>query len=510
MLLILLVLVGVLSTLAEEQAIGFGVQRLKNYRGHNGGLKATTTCADVDQYWFKEAVVDNFAPVQEQQLWAGEGQRYWVNRKFWAGTGAPILVYIGGEGEESCSRLTDHMYAYQLAEQHKALLVDVEHRFYGQSYPTPDMSTENLRFLSADQALADLARIIGHIKTSLSTPSSRIVTIGGSYPGCLSAWFRLKYPSVTAGSIASSAPLLATTNFGAYMDVVGQSLIHFGGQGCFDAMRAAAESVAALALQAHPFGKVDGVNGGGFVKGSKGVAQLQQDFSTCSDITSSLDMAVFMSDLMGNVQGTVQYNNEHAGTANVTDICAVMTQSSDYYANFVELQSQYRAAAGQQCEDASWADTVTYLSDPTKDGGNNGRPWTYQTCNEFGYYQTTDSSEQPFASWLWLSGLSFSRAICSAAFDGWTADPAVTWTNQEYGALGIAGTNILFPSGSIDPWHALSVTNYTQALPQPSEAAVYIEGTAHCADLYAPANSDPASLTYARSVIAEGVAKWLA
>ncbi len=46
---------------------------------------------------------------------------------------------------------------------------------------------------------------------------------------------------------------------------------------------------------------------------------------------------------------------------------------------------------GLTCEDASWADTVAYLSAPQNDGSNSGRPWTYQTCNEFGYYQTTDS-----------------------------------------------------------------------------------------------------------------------
>ena len=74
----------------------------------------------------------------------------------------------------------------------------------------------------------------------------------------------------------------------------------------------------------------------------------------------------------------------------------------------------------------------------------------------------------------------------------------------------IAGTNIAFPSGTIDPWHALSVTNYTAALPQPTEQSVYIEGTAHCADLYAPANSDPETLTYAREVISGLVSKWLA
>jgi serine protease 16 len=356
----------------QPASLGFGVQRLKNFKSRGGPLKATTTCPEVAQYWYKDAVIDNFAPIQNQKKWEGEGQRYWLNREFWGGVDFPIFVYIGGEGAESCSRLTNRMYAYQLAQQHQALLVDVEHRFYGESYPTADMSTKNLQHLSADQALADLARIIGHIKSDLNTASSKVVTIGGSYPGNLAAWFRLKYPSVTQGSIASSAPVLAQTNFYAYMDVVGQSIIHFSGQACFDAFESAAKTLASYA------------DAGNY-------AQLEKDFNTCNPIGSTNDLKVLLSDLMGNVQGTIQYNNEHSGVMNVTDICGTMQQSTDYYANFIALQALYRQANGQSCEDASYADTIAYLSNPEKDANNNGRPWTYQTCNEFGYFQTADS-----------------------------------------------------------------------------------------------------------------------
>ncbi|CAM9203301.1 unnamed protein product, partial [Ectocarpus fasciculatus] len=443
---------------------------------------------------FTDAVIDNFAPIQNQKTWEGEGQRYWVNKEFWGGAGHPMFVFIGGEGEESCSRLTSKMYVYELAKQHRAMLVNVEHRFYGESYPTVDMSTENLQYLSSQQALADLARIIGYIKTDMDTTTSPVITVGGSYPGNMAAWFKLKYPQVTVGSIASSAPLTSKTNFFEYMEVVGEAIVYFSGQECYDAFSSASKSVMQLASQG---------------PGSAGYATLAADYSLCSPMSNEKDLQILLSDLMGNVQGTIQYNNEHNGVMNVTDICATMLDGSDPYQQFAVLSAQYLNASGLECENANWADTVAYLSDPTMDPSNAGRPWTYQTCNEFGYFQTADSENQPFHAFTPLD-MEFYRALCYESFNGWTSDPQVDWMNQVYGDISIAGTNIIFPAGTIDPWHALGETNSTVPLANPTENALYILGTAHCNDLYAAASSDPASLTYARQVIAEQVTKWLA
>lgn len=269
------------------------------------------------------------------------------------------------------------MYVWDLAQEHNALLVNVEHRFYGESYPTLDMSTENLKYLSSQQGLADLARIIPYVKNQYNTASSKVITVGGSYPGNMAAWFKLKYPHVSVGSIASSAPLTAKANFYEYMEVVNDALVYFSGQQCSDAFRTAAKAVQSLVAQG---------------PGSAGYAQLDKDFVTCSPMQTTKDVSILLSDLMGNIQGTVQYNNEHNGVMNVTDICGTMlTNGKSPYDNFVYLTALYREANGMTCEDASWKDVIEYMSAIEKDPSNNGRPWTYQTCNEFGYYQTTDS-----------------------------------------------------------------------------------------------------------------------
>jgi len=66
----------------------------------------------------------------------------------------------------------------------------LEHRFYGQSVPKNDLSTDNLRFLSVEQALADLNRFSEEYKKTLTTKKNPWIAVGGSYPGALSAWYR--------------------------------------------------------------------------------------------------------------------------------------------------------------------------------------------------------------------------------------------------------------------------------------------------------------------------------
>lgn len=62
------------------------------------------------------------------------------------------MCYMIHRWEESCRTLTPgHRYFYDLAVEHEALLVNVEHRFYGDSFPFVDTSTVNLQYLSATQ-----------------------------------------------------------------------------------------------------------------------------------------------------------------------------------------------------------------------------------------------------------------------------------------------------------------------------------------------------------------------
>ena len=100
-----------------------------------------------------------------------------------------------------------------MAERLHAYIIEPEHRFYGASIPTPPYDTDKLSLLTAQQALADAAAFIQAHRRMLNctgergSPRCPVITVGGSYPGFLSAMMRLRYPAVVDAAWAASAPM---------------------------------------------------------------------------------------------------------------------------------------------------------------------------------------------------------------------------------------------------------------------------------------------------------------
>ncbi|CAN0916550.1 Lysosomal Pro-X carboxypeptidase [Linum grandiflorum] len=89
----------------------------------------------------------------------------------------------------------------------------MQHRYYGESIPfgswkEASANASSLGYLNSAQAIADYAAVILHVKQTYSAKNSPVIVIGGSYSGMLASWFRLKYPHIAVGALASSAPIL--------------------------------------------------------------------------------------------------------------------------------------------------------------------------------------------------------------------------------------------------------------------------------------------------------------
>lgn len=105
-------------------------------------------------------------------------------------------------------------------------------------------STDDLKYLSIDQSLADLAHFVREITADKElNATGGVFVMGGSYSATMAAWFRQKYPHLVKGAWASSAPLQAKLNYFEYTETVGKSLRKVGGEECYQNVEEIFESI---------------------------------------------------------------------------------------------------------------------------------------------------------------------------------------------------------------------------------------------------------------------------
>merc|ERR1711865_335183 len=494
-------------------------------------------------HFYNDAVLDHFLASVASPKAPKWSQRYYIDQTHWCGAGCPVFLYIGGEGPQGPP--SSRLFMSTLAAEAGAMTVALERRFFGESYPTADMSDHNLEYLTSSQALADLARFIEYLKSDASpdtssepplqlrasASSSKFVTFGGSYPGNLAAWFKLKYPSLTVGSVASSAPVFAEYDFEQYAQVVGNALGNpgiGGSKDCADKITQGVDALQSLVTiggcdgNQRPDGcpcshKWDCKSENCSVAASQpssnptcgAVAPVPHALRPCTSPTSALDVAQYQSSVFSQFQGVVQYNEETAGPSVNSTCAAVVAEHSGLAALAAGVAHSEGLSAGDQsapCISSDFEkDTVEAVLANTSFSGRgcglsctSSRQWIFMSCNEFGYFQTTTGANQPFKG-FGAVGIEFAGyQTCKAAFNvsddykGPKRNSDELLANTEYGARALEGINITIPNGSMDPWHALAIVNQTdeffsntQHLSQ-REQVVFIKDTAHCRDMYSP------------------------
>ncbi|KAG0722922.1 putative serine protease K12H4.7 [Chionoecetes opilio] len=439
--------------------------------------------------WFNQTL-DHFAPT-DNRTWQ---QRYFLNATFYK-PGGPVLLLIGGEGPASPAWMVTAQ-PVQLAKKLHGYLLQLEHRFYGKSHPTKDASVENLAYLSSEQALADLATFTQAMKQHLGLTANKWIALGGSYPGSLAAWYRLKYPHLVHGAVATSAPILAQLNFKEYLEVVRDSLATVD-EGCNVAISRAHRDLRNLLQE------------------RKGWSIINKEFRLCTPLDghNRFDVANLFSVLAGNVEDVVQYNRDNRAFEGVkgTDItidtvCEIMMNDTmgSYYIRYASLNSLLLDVAGEKCLDHTYSSMVKELKSVA--WKEQCRAWLYQTCTEFGFYQTSDALHQPFG---YEFPLQFFTGQCQDVFGSRFTEKVIRSgiqrTNTLYGGYDLKVTRVVFPNGAIDPWHALGVTTDLSS----GATALFINGTAHCANMYPASPGDPTQLIQAREQILALIQQWL-
>ncbi|XP_057492477.1 probable serine protease EDA2 isoform X1 [Actinidia eriantha] len=386
-------------------------------------LTASTNFLTTQELWFNQTL-DHFSPYDHRQF----AQRYYEFLDHFLLPNGPIFLKICGES--ACNGIVND-YISVLAKKFGAAVVSLEHRYYGKSSPFKYLTTENLKYLSSKQALFDLAVFRQYYQESLNAKLNRSkvenpwFVFGISYPGALSAWFRLKFPHLTCGSLASSAVVLAVYNFTEFDQQIGVS----AGPEC----KAALQDVNQLVEQRL-------ATNGNALKDLFGAAELKIDG----------DFLYFLAD------ATViafQYGNPDT-------LCFPLTQAKnkgedlvDAYATYVK--EYYLGKFGVSVQTYN----QLHLKDTALNGDSSDRLWWFQVCTEVAYFQVAPSNDSIRSSKV---DTRYHLDLCKNVF-GQGVYPDVDGTNIYYGGTKIAaGSKIIFTNGSQDPWrHASKQTSST-------------------------------------------------
>ncbi|KAF5733298.1 lysosomal Pro-X carboxypeptidase-like [Tripterygium wilfordii] len=319
----------------------------------------------------------------------------------------------------------------------------LQHRYYGESIP---FEVKSLGYLNSAQALADYAEILIHIKEKNNALESPIIVIGGSYGGMLASWFRLKYPHIALGALASSAPILY------FDDTMRQNKITSAISQIFkEVSKTCYETIK------RSWSEIDEA-----ASTPRGLTKLSNTFQTCRELRYSSELKNFLESLYMKAAQT--------GQPVVKDICESIDKTPNE--DGTDLNKIFAAVVAVSSDDH----THCYVNPPS------ALALEWQRCSEIMMPKGQGRSETLFEP-APPNQMEIMTKDCQSLY---SVTPRPHWLTTYYGGhnmkliLKSFGSNIIFSNGLKDPFsHGGVLEDISTTI-----HAVKIEEGGHCEDIF--------------------------
>lgn len=368
-------------------------------------------------------------------------QRYFLNEENRRGENSPVVFVLCGEG--SCFENGEGFLSTLIAKNSGATVISLEHRYYGVSQPFSNIETSSLRFLSVAQAIQD----INNFQKFIDPFNKRKwFVMGSSYAGSLAAFYRQKYPELTVGALASSAPVQAKYAFTEYDQFSSDAL----GDVCSKKVR---ELVAEVEQS------LDSPKRMAVLKAYFHVPYIQDDQNflfLISEFTTGLIQFGWGQKLCEDIE---------AGSA----IKALSGLVNLFYED------------GRGYDLSTWG--FETLNITTINEQSIARQWWYQVCTEMGFFQVANPDRQHSIRSMMLNE-SFYQELCKKYYN--VSHTNIAEFNQQYYEPLRLGqySRIIFTNGTQDPWRELSILPDSAVVFGPESYAWINEGGSHSSELY--------------------------
>ncbi|MCJ1360798.1 MAG: hypothetical protein MMC33_010807 [Icmadophila ericetorum] len=378
-------------------------------------------------------------------------QRYWVEDQYYK-PGGPVFFLDGGEttGMDRLVYLETGIVKY-LAEATNGLGIIFEHRYYGRSHVAKDLSTESLQLLTTAEALADNAYFSSNfpysahrgLDSSILSNSTPWIIYGGSYAGAKSAFSRYLYPDQIWGAIASSGVVTAIENFWEYTEPIRKH----AAPTCVEAIKNVVAALDDAIFRA-------GTNELGQYKKSVEVITLMklfglEELSNVQDWMTTIaymhsawqdrnwDMSLegtsdwdwFCSNLTAGAEKEEAYQFHSPRLVGGQEILSnlqdtgkggdIIDQQVKNFGSFIKREFVDPCTShGLDVETCFGSENMKWYNDTSLNQGLR-RPWLYQVCTEWGYFQAETPPGYP-ALYSRTHNLAYASKFCNRAygFDG--------------------------------------------------------------------------------------------
>ncbi|KRZ17322.1 Mitochondrial ornithine transporter 1 [Trichinella zimbabwensis] len=338
--------------------------------------------------------------------------------------GGAVVVYIQSHDSPTVPSCTYSGLLSEISKQLNAVVVTFVPRFFDVNKPTGSASVDNLKYLSIEEVLADLAHLV-HSLRSKYPDSGKTVLVGAAHAGNLAIWFRLKYPHLCDGAIASGAPLQTTLGFDQVVDSIFERLNNIRP----NCARALQDAFAQLA----------------FLFQERNFPRIKLHFKFCTKklpekyaLFQQLVEALFIHDV-------IIYDDAEL----IQRICTVMTNdelSSPLQRLATLIKSKCLWSTGgeiaDQFKETNWSN-LNILQD--------GRQWIYLQCTEYGKFYTVSEKISSLSEALFKQH--YLDVFCKNVFQ--LSDEMVlkniARSNLEYGGQFVEIDNVFFIYSNSDP-----------------------------------------------------------
>ncbi|PPJ53883.1 hypothetical protein CBER1_04625 [Cercospora berteroae] len=394
--------------------------------------------------------------------------RYWFDASYYK-PGGPVIILQSGE-TSGVGRLPflQKGILHQIAKATHGIGVVLEHRYYGTSWPVPNLSTKNFRFLTTAQALADEAYFASNIRFpglekygDLTAKTTPYISYGGSYAGAFSALLRVIYPDVFWGSISSSGVTKAIWDYWQYFVPIAEN----GPPDCIEAQRKLVSFVDGIIYDKNDTelsGQLKSVFGMEGLEYDNAFAQavtmnplgawqsLNWDpavssnafYEYCDNITSTKVLYPETEKRRSALESLIEASGTSVNTNQLLNIIGHFnaTQLQDQRDSHETLEAYF---------DSSHNETYNALTSiPLADW----KSWPYQYCTEWGYLQTGNTPPEfglPLVSRT--IDTEYLSLVCKYGFN--ITEPANVDIINQYGGYDLSYPRLAIVDGAWDPWY---------------------------------------------------------